>query len=247
MDDLGTLVGVWAHPDDETYLSAGLMAAATGASRRVVCVTATRGEAGSQDEQRWPAATLASVREAELRAALGILGVREHRWLGYPDGGCDRVPPEEAIDRVARILWEIEPDTVMTFGPEGMTGHSDHRSVSAWTTAAFPRAARPGARLLYAAAPKGHVDGELERRMLELRVFDPDVVPGLDPSQLAVDFVLPPALLERKLAALAAQPSQTDVLRAHLGDDLYRHLLAREAFRAADELSAARTRQIREA
>ena len=45
-DDLGTVLGVWAHPDDETWLSAGLMARAVDQGRRVVCVTATRGEAG---------------------------------------------------------------------------------------------------------------------------------------------------------------------------------------------------------
>ena len=54
MDDLGTLLGIWAHPDDETYLSAGLMARRSVDGRRVVCVTATRGEGGSMDEERWP-------------------------------------------------------------------------------------------------------------------------------------------------------------------------------------------------
>ena len=45
--DLGTILGVWAHPDDDIYLSAGLMAAAVEAGQRVVDVTATRGEGGS--------------------------------------------------------------------------------------------------------------------------------------------------------------------------------------------------------
>jgi LmbE family N-acetylglucosaminyl deacetylase len=27
--ELGTILGVWAHPDDEAYLSAGLMATAS--------------------------------------------------------------------------------------------------------------------------------------------------------------------------------------------------------------------------
>ena len=49
----GTLLGVWAHPDDEAYLSGGLMAAATGAGRRVVVVTATYGELGTSDPERW--------------------------------------------------------------------------------------------------------------------------------------------------------------------------------------------------
>ena len=46
---LGTVLGVWAHPDDEAYLAGGLMAAAVDAGARVVCVTATRGERGTPD------------------------------------------------------------------------------------------------------------------------------------------------------------------------------------------------------
>jgi LmbE family N-acetylglucosaminyl deacetylase len=51
----------------------------------VVCVTATRGEGGSTDEERWPPATLAAVRERELLRSFEILGVGEHRFLDLPD------------------------------------------------------------------------------------------------------------------------------------------------------------------
>ena len=47
--ELGTIVSVWAHPDDEAYLCGGIMATATAAGSRVVCVTATRGELGVTD------------------------------------------------------------------------------------------------------------------------------------------------------------------------------------------------------
>ena len=58
--DLGTVLGVWAHPDDEAYLSGGLMAMARDAGSRVVCVTATRGELGTPDPQAWPPERLAA-------------------------------------------------------------------------------------------------------------------------------------------------------------------------------------------
>src|SRR5205823_3837016 len=86
--NLGTILGVWAHPDDETYLAAGLMARAVREGRRVTCVTATRGEEGSWDEDRWPTATMGQVREAELTRSLEVLGVTDHRWLDYRDGTC---------------------------------------------------------------------------------------------------------------------------------------------------------------
>src|SRR6266567_2067187 len=113
--ELGTILGVWAHPDDEAYLTAGLMAQAVRDGRRVVCVTATRGEEGSWDEERWPTATLGEVRQAELERCLEILGVEEHHWLDYYDGTCGSVDPEEGVARVAALMDEVRPDSLFTF------------------------------------------------------------------------------------------------------------------------------------
>ena len=141
-DQLGTILSVWAHPDDETYLCGALMARAVQAGSRVVCVTATRGELGSPDEDRWPpGATLAAVRTEEMEQALAALGVTEHHWLDYPDGHCAEIPDDEAIARLIGLLTDVRPDTVLTFGPDGMTGHPDHISVSRWTTAGCATAA----------------------------------------------------------------------------------------------------------
>ena len=91
--ELGTVLGIWAHPDDEAFLSAGLMAAARDAGNRVVCVTATLGEHGTDDSRRWPPERLAAVREHELRASLAALGVTEHHQLGIVDGTCAAAAP----------------------------------------------------------------------------------------------------------------------------------------------------------
>ena len=55
LDEIGVLLGAWAHPDDEAYASAGLMSLARSAGNRVVVATATRGEHGTQDPHTWPA------------------------------------------------------------------------------------------------------------------------------------------------------------------------------------------------
>ena len=55
MDHLGTVLTIWAHPDDETYLVGGMSAVLTDAGHRVVCVTATRGEAGVSSDPQQPA------------------------------------------------------------------------------------------------------------------------------------------------------------------------------------------------
>src|SRR4051794_41811403 len=120
MKDLGTVLGIWAHPDDETYLCGGIMAAAVASGRRVVCVTATRGELGSTDPDRWPAGeVLARVRTAELESALRSLGVTEHQWLDYPDGGCADIDPDVAGARPRAVAAAVEPGTRPPFGPPG--------------------------------------------------------------------------------------------------------------------------------
>src|SRR5438552_18740729 len=84
MHSLGTVLLVWAHPDDDIYTSAGIMAASAAAGDRVVDVTATRGEGGSMDEERWPPPTMGEVRTADVLHSLQILGVGEHRFLDGP-------------------------------------------------------------------------------------------------------------------------------------------------------------------
>ena len=129
--ELGTVLSIWAHPDDEAYLCGGIMAMAVAASARVVCLTATRGELGVTDPDRWPPEQLPAIREAELAACLQVLGVSEHRWLGYPDGGCAEVEITAAATPIADIIREIAPDTILTFPPDGQTGHPDHMAVHA--------------------------------------------------------------------------------------------------------------------
>ena len=129
-----TLLGVWAHPDDEAYTSAGLMAEFRRRGDRVVVVTATLGERGTSDPTTWPPARLAALRHAELRNSLATLDVDELHVLGYEDGGCDR---RDGTAAIAGVIADIEPDLIVTFGPDGMTGHPDHRAISRWTTEAW--------------------------------------------------------------------------------------------------------------
>ncbi|HEX9697470.1 MAG TPA: PIG-L family deacetylase [Actinomycetota bacterium] len=231
-DDLGTILGVWAHPDDETYLSAGLMAAARRSGQRVVCVTATRGEKGSWDEERWPSATLGSIREEELNRCLAILGVDEHLWLDYADGGCIDVDESEAIKRVAAIVEEVQPDTFLTFGPDGMTGHDDHKSVSRWTTAAFAAAGKPGAKLHYATNTQAWVD-QWVPVFQKFDVFFAGGPPVDKEEDLSINFPLPPDVLELKLRAIGEHVSQVEGMLNAFGEDIFREAMKAETYRLA--------------
>jgi LmbE family N-acetylglucosaminyl deacetylase len=228
-DDYGTMLSVWAHPDDEAYLSGGLMALAADAGSRVVCVTATRGERGTPDPQRWPPDRLAAERTVELARCLEILGVTEHRWLDYPDGGCAAVPAEEAVRRLCAVFEEVRPDTVVTFGPDGNTGHADHRTVSAWVDAAFDRAAAPGTRLLQSAVGERWVRrwSAVNER---LHVFEPGYPQVFPDDRLDLDLVLDPDTLARKVKALAAQTTQTAGLIELMGVDEYAEWVRDEGF-----------------
>jgi LmbE family N-acetylglucosaminyl deacetylase len=237
---LGTILGVWAHPDDEVYLSAGVMAAATAAGNRVVVVTATRGERGTDDPRRWPPARLAEVRTRELAASLAVLeggrGRIEHRFLGagtgcYLDGQLARGGSDEGIAELAEIVDDVAPDTILTFGPDGMTGHPDHRAVSAWTDRAVRGASWSGGRVLHAVVTSAyHRDfGHL----LQSMDGADDAFPAVPRRHLAVDLVLRSTPLEHKLEALDAHASQVGPLQRMLGSDGYRRLVAAEWFRTA--------------
>ena len=112
-------------------------------------VTATRGEQGTDDPGTWPPDRLAAVRERELAESLAVLGVHEHHWLDYHDGFLSSAPRGKAVDRLAGFIDAVRPDTIVTFGPDGMTGHDDHRTVSSWVTQARDEAGLPN-RLWYA-------------------------------------------------------------------------------------------------
>ena len=143
MDELGTILGVWAHPDDEAYLTAGIMARAVRNGSRVVCVTATRGEGGSMDEEKWPPESMGEVRTKELERSLQILGVDEHVWLDMRDVDMDTGLPDEGYERIRELVADVQPDTILTFGPDGMTDHAAHKDVSSWATKALHEAGKP--------------------------------------------------------------------------------------------------------
>src|ERR1044071_3217329 len=126
------LLCVLAHPDDESLATGGVLAQCAAEGGETYLLTATRGERG-----RYGAATprpgpdvVGRAREAELAAAAAELGVREVTVLGYPDGGLDQVDYSAATASIAGHLRRIRPHVVITFGPEGAYGHTDHIAIS---------------------------------------------------------------------------------------------------------------------
>jgi LmbE family N-acetylglucosaminyl deacetylase len=134
---------VLAHPDDESLGTGGALAKYAAEGVETYLVTATRGERGwmgaAQDNPGL--AALGAIREAELRAAASLLGLRELHFLDYIDGDLDQADPAQAIARIAAHIRRVRPQVVITFGPAGGYGHPDHIAISQFTTAACVAAA----------------------------------------------------------------------------------------------------------
>jgi LmbE family N-acetylglucosaminyl deacetylase len=227
--EIGVLLGVWAHPDDEAYLTAGLMSVTRAAGLRVVVATATRGERGTDDPVALPPERLALIRERENAASLAALDVREHRWLGHRDGTLHRVRAAAGVAQVTRLIQEIRPDTIVTFGPDGMTGHTDHQTISRWVTAAWADTGRHG-RLWYATlTPEYHQQWAAVNSEIGLW-FEGSTPPSDLVTDLAFAVRCEGELLDRKFAALRAYTSQTTGLIEHLGVERYRRWWATESF-----------------
>jgi LmbE family N-acetylglucosaminyl deacetylase len=143
----GRLLGVFAHPDDETFCAGGTFARYAEQGAETMVVSATRGQAGQiRDATVGNRRTIAAVREAELRLACERLGVTKVRCLDHVDGTLADTEFSGLVEEVAEVICEFGPDAVITFGPDGGYGHPDHVTISAVTTAACQRAAGPGHR-----------------------------------------------------------------------------------------------------
>ena len=143
------LMAVLAHPDDESLGVGGALAKYASEGIEVFVVTATRGDRGRYrghrfGEQEHPGQeALATIREAELRAAASVLGVRDVSILDYHDQALDRANPRQAVADIVGHLRRVRPDVVVTFGPDGAYGHPDHIAISQFTTAAIVAAGNP--------------------------------------------------------------------------------------------------------
>ncbi|GAB4428207.1 MAG: hypothetical protein Kow0031_08380 [Anaerolineae bacterium] len=143
-----TLLVILAHPDDESFPMGGTLAKYAAQGVRVELICATRGEAGIPGKS--PVET-AQIRERELRAAARILGLSKVHFLGYEDGKLAAANAGEVVQDLARRMWQIRPNAVISFGPDGISGHPDHVAIHRFTTQAFDQAGLDGARLFYLA------------------------------------------------------------------------------------------------
>jgi len=135
------LLAIFAHPDDESFRPGGTLALLARRGVRVQVLTATRGEAGScGDPPLCTPEELSTVREQELRCACAALGIESPCILNYRDGHLDEVEPEGLMAEILQVVREVHPQVMLTFGPDGLSGHPDHVAVGRAATEAFRQA-----------------------------------------------------------------------------------------------------------
>src|SRR3989344_4769755 len=128
------IVCVFAHPDDEAFGPGGTIAEFSK-THNVYIICATKGEAGGFDHEK----NIAGIREKEMLASAKILGVREVRFLGFIDGKLCNEIYHQLADKITKYLEKIQPETLLTFEPRGVSGHIDHVTVSMVTSYVFER------------------------------------------------------------------------------------------------------------
>ena len=196
---------VVAHPDDADFGAAGTIASWTDAGIEVTLLLCTRGEQGGFDDT--PRDQIPALREAEQRAASGVVGVTDVRFLeGHSDGWLE--PGWELQRQIVRVIRAVRPQRVLIQSPERwydrlQASHPDHLAAGE----AAIRAVYPAARNPFA-FPELLADEGLEPwTVREVWIM---AHPGVD------HFVEITDTFDRKLAALHAHRSQTE----HMGEKL---------------------------
>jgi LmbE family N-acetylglucosaminyl deacetylase len=135
------LLAVFSHPDDETVVGP-LLAKYAAEGHQVHLLSLTAGEKGYHAHAGIPAGEpLAAARTRELECAAGILGLASCTVLRFPDLGffSSAHDPiwDSAVAAVRESIDRVAPDVVVTWGPEGGTGHPDHRATNSVVVQAF--------------------------------------------------------------------------------------------------------------
>lgn len=146
------IMGVFAHPDDETGMAATLAHYALGKGSIVANIYCTRGEGGGNMVGTQSGSALGALREAELRDCLNTLGVRYCYFLDQLDWAytesvaatLEKWGKEQTLERLVRLVRALRPEVILTMNPAPTPGqHGHHQAAGVLATEAFTTAADP--------------------------------------------------------------------------------------------------------
>ena len=216
-----TVLAVFAHPDDETFGPGGTLAALAAAGDRVELLCATRGEAGTIGESAsFGPRRLADIRTGELAEAVRVLGIQPPVVMDLPDGGLADLAPRALLEPIVQLIRGRRPELLVTFHPDGLSGHDDHKTVTTRLLEAFDLAADEGyepglgaphraSRIWVYSIPRSKASRVTYRKLYDVPDEELDAVIDVRPFVTA------------KRAAVTAHATQKpfiDKLEAFLGD-----------------------------
>lgn len=121
-------MALYAHPDDGPWVAGGTLARMARLGRLIHQVMITSGGYDGKSNTK-------AIREAEERAGMDVLGMRDLHLLDFPDGKLNSGMRGDIVRAVLDIIDRYRADwivvgNVYSFGPDGFTGHPDHKEVA---------------------------------------------------------------------------------------------------------------------
>lgn len=177
-----SILAIFAHPDDESYRAGGFLSLLAGKGVQVYVITATKGEAGLKEiDKGSTSSNHSSLRVGELRCACQALGIRASYVFDFPDGHLMEIDPEELIQKIWPVVQEIQPKMLLSFGPDGLSGHPDHIATGIAAEGIYQRYQKAGA--LYHLAVPASVANRLGMNQVRA-VADSQITLAIDVSSV---------------------------------------------------------------
>jgi N-acetyl-1-D-myo-inositol-2-amino-2-deoxy-alpha-D-glucopyranoside deacetylase len=218
-----TLLAVFAHPDDESLASGGLLAWCAERGARVSLLCLSRGERGQRESRESPESSqatearetgdplegaraleaagaaqgaLAATRAHELADAARVLGIDDVTLLGHADGMLPWLAPGVLEADVRAAIERLHPQVVVTFGEDGLYWHPDHIATHDATRAAVAAMETAAPALYYVTTPPGQMRAVVDAATA--RVADPSArrdILGIDAIDAFGSCAQPPTLV----------------------------------------------------
>ena len=133
------LLLVFPHPDDESYGCGGTMAKYVQEEMAdVFLLTLTRGEASSQGPKLGlTKEQMGEMRSREMEEVARVYGLAELFLMDFPDSGLETLDPREVEEAISRVASQVEPQVIVSYGPHGISGFTDHIITHAVVKRAF--------------------------------------------------------------------------------------------------------------
>jgi LmbE family N-acetylglucosaminyl deacetylase len=214
-----TILGVFAHPDDESLACGGTLARLSDAGARVILLCASQGTRGSAiDSPLVPSGDLGRRRSDELReAARALGGIAEVLIFDHPDGDLRWADVPQLHAEIVATIRDCHPDAVITFGEDGLYGHLDHIGVHERTCTAVRSFGENAPSLYYVTMPKGAMRAVVEAAITAGWVRPTSGFWSIVPDAFGIAARRPSFVVDvrdwvpRKLAALRCHGSQMGI------------------------------------